>query len=168
MIVSLIAALSRNRVIGNDGGLPWHLPEDLRYFARTTRGKPVIMGRRTYESVGRPLPGRLNIVISRRPDLQIEGARVVGDPEAALEAAAPAEEVMICGGAAIYAAFLPRADRLYLTLVDTEIEGDTFFPEIDDGEWVTLSREQHGADAAHAHPLTFLVLERRRASGPNG
>ncbi|HEY5790823.1 MAG TPA: dihydrofolate reductase, partial [Gammaproteobacteria bacterium] len=128
MQLALIAALDRNRLIGRDNALPWHLPADLQHFKRLTLGKPVLMGRRTWESLGRPLPGRHNIVLSRDPAFRAEGATVVGSLDAALEAAGDAAEAMVIGGAAFYATMLPRARRLYLTEVDGEFDGDAWFP----------------------------------------
>jgi len=132
MRVTLIAAMSSDGVIGAGGGLPWHLPDDFRQFKRRTRGKPVIMGRKTWESLPRrPLPGRHNVVITRQAAYEAPGATVVRSLEAALEAAGEAPEVMVLGGAQIYAAALPRADRMVLTHVDAEVPGDTRFPEVD-------------------------------------
>jgi len=160
MRISLIAAMSRNRVIGKDGQLPWHLPGDLAFFKKMTRGKPIIMGRKTCESLGRPLPGRKNIVLTRDPGFVADGFVLVADPEAALAAATPAEEVMICGGSSIYALFLPRADRLILTLVDAEVEGDTFFPEFDQTDWREVERGEHGTDDRNPLPRVESILER--------
>ena len=160
MRISLIAAMSRNRVIGKAGQLPWHLPGDLAFFKKMTRGKPIIMGRKTCQSLGRPLPGRKNIVLTRDPGFVAEGFVLVADPEAALAAAAPAEEVMICGGSSIYALFLPRAHRLILTLVDAEVEGDTFFPEFDQTDWREVERGEHGADDRNPLPRVESILER--------
>jgi len=161
MRITLIVAMARNRVIGCRGRLPWHLPDDLRFFKRMTLGKPVIMGRRTFESVGSPLPGRRNIVLSRNEGFAPPGVVVARTPEEALAAAEGAEEVMICGGSAIYEAFLPRATGLCLTLVDADVEGETLFPSLDASEWIEISREEHPADERHAHPFAFLVMERK-------
>jgi len=141
--ISLIVAMARNRVIGRDGALPWHLPEDLRHFRELTMGKPIVMGRLTHESIGRPLPGRDNIVVSRNREWSVPGCEVVGSLDAALERAALLAgadgEVMIIGGARIYAAALPRAERIYLTRVEDDIDGDTRFPELDTGVWQAVS-----------------------------
>ncbi|EPW3769169.1 type 3 dihydrofolate reductase, partial [Vibrio fluvialis] len=129
MIISMIAAMASDRIIGKDNQMPWHLPADFVWFKRCTMGKPVVMGRKTYQSIGRPLPGRQNIVISRDPHLVIEGVDVVTSIDAALNKAGAAEEVMIIGGGSIYAECLPRADKLYVTLIDAHLDGDTQFPD---------------------------------------
>jgi len=157
---SLIVAIAANGVIGRDNRLPWHIPEDLRWFKRTTLGKPVIMGRRTWDSLGRPLPGRVNIVLTRREGWSAEGAVVAESLDRALalaEAYAPATEAMVIGGAEIFAEALPRAGRLYLTEIGRAYEGDTVFPAFDRAAWVEISREAHDGDPAYA----FVVLERR-------
>jgi dihydrofolate reductase len=130
--LALIAARARNGVIGLDNRMPWHLPEDLAYFKRVTLGKPVVMGRKTFESIGRPLPGRLNIVVTRNPDWQAAGVQVAHSLDAALALAAAAapEEIMLIGGAELYRQALPQADVLYLTEIDAEFAGDAFFPEV--------------------------------------
>jgi len=143
--ISIIAAAARNNVIGRDNQLPWQLPDDLRYFKQVTLGKPVVMGRKTFESIGRLLPGRLNIVISRQPDWQAEGVLVASGLEVALQLAerqAPetADELMVIGGAEIYKQALPLASRIYLTRVHEEFEGDAFFPDIDERSWMLVSQ----------------------------
>ena len=143
-MISLIAALSRNRVIGVNGGLPWHLPDDSKHFRRTTMGKPVIMGRVNWESLAKPLDGRENIVVTRQRDYEAAGCTVVHSIEAALEVAKRAAEIMIIGGQDIYAATLPLADRMILTFVDAELEGDTYFPEFDDADWLEVERHELG------------------------
>lgn len=161
MILSAIWAMTRNRVIGKDGDLPWRLPDDQRFFRRTTLGKPVIMGRKTFDEIGRPLPKRRNIVLSRR-GLEAEGVEVVTNLDAALDRAkseAP-EEAFIIGGAEIYALAWPRLDRLYMTLIDTELEGDTWFPEFELGHWREVKRTEHPADERHAWPFSIHVMER--------
>ncbi len=160
MKISLIVAASANGVIGAGGELPWHLPDDFRFFKEVTMGKPIVMGRRTWESIGRPLPGRQNIVITRQSGFEAPGASVVDSPEAAVEAAGEAEEVMIIGGGEIYRRFLPLADRVYLTRVDADIDGDTFFPDLEEGEWTVESREPHDADERHAYAFEFRVYGR--------
>ncbi|OOF21334.1 MULTISPECIES: type 3 dihydrofolate reductase [Salinivibrio] len=159
MRVSLIAAMAKDRVIGKDNQMPWHLPADLAWFKRTTLGHPVVMGRKTFESIGRPLPKRTNIVISRDPDYQPDGVTVVASPEQALAAVGDVAEVMVIGGGTIYDAFLPRADRLYLTFIDTHVEGDTRFPDWGEG-WTQVASETHAPDEKNAYPLTFTVWER--------
>ncbi|MCG9065883.1 dihydrofolate reductase [Laribacter hongkongensis] len=143
--LALIAACARNGVIGLDNRMPWHLPEDLAYFKRVTLGKPVVMGRKTFESIGRPLPGRLNIVVTRNPGWQAAGVQVAHSLDAALALAAAAvpEEIMLIGGAELYRQALPQADVLYLTEIDAEFAGDAFFPEVDLARW-RIDREEAG------------------------
>ncbi len=159
--LSLIAAMADDRAIGIDNQLPWKLPEDMKWFRRHTLGKPVIMGRKTFESFGgRPLPQRSNIVITRDTDYRAEGAVVVHDIDAAIVAAGEVEEVMIIGGESFYRQMLPRAERFYLTLVHGQFAADAWFPEFDISQWKELSREAHGVDEKNSHACTFLVLER--------
>jgi dihydrofolate reductase len=162
-MISLVVAVSTNGVIGRDGELPWHLPDDLRNFRRLTTGKPIVMGRKTYESIGRPLPDRHNIVMTRDTGFEAPGCDVVATPEAALAAAADAAEVMIIGGAGIYDTFLSIADRIYLTRVHTEVEGGVSFPALDSGDWRQRSLEPHERDDQHAYAFDFTVLERRES-----
>lgn len=161
MIISLITAMADNRVIGIENRLPWNLPADMKWFRQQTTGKPVLMGRKTYDSIGRPLPKRRNIIISRDSSLLIEGCEVAGSADAALELCRDEAEVMVIGGASFYEQMLPRADRLYLTLVHAEIAGDARFPEIDFSQWHEMERHDHPADDANAFACTFLILERR-------
>ncbi len=158
-IISFVVAMARNGVIGKDNQLPWRLPADLRHFKAVTMGKPIIMGRKTYDSIGRPLPARTNIVVTRDPAYQAEGCVVAHSIEAALAAAGEVEEAMIIGGADFYRQLLPRADRIYLTLIDAEVEGDTCFPELDPARWHERSREDHVADADNPYPYSFILLE---------
>ena len=158
--LSLIVAMDRNRVIGAKGGLPWRLPNDLQWFKRCTVGKPILMGRCTWESIGRALPGRPNIVLTSRDDMEAPGATVVHSFEAALEAAAEHEEIMVIGGGILFEETIHLADRLYLTVVHGEFEGDTWFPVFDTGEWTETLREDHEPDQRHAWPYTFLIWER--------
>jgi len=160
MRVCLVAAVAANGVIGREGALPWHLPEDLKYFKRLTLGKPVIMGRKTWESIGRPLPGRHNVVITRQSGYAADGAIVVDSPDAALRLLESEPEVMVIGGGGIYRAFLERADCLYLTEVDVDVDGDARFPEFDRSEWREVSREAHAADERHAYDYAFIRLDR--------
>lgn len=162
MTLSLVVAASSNNVIGRDGGLPWHLPDDLRQFKRLTMGKAVIMGRNTYESIGRPLPDRRNIVMTRNADYVADGCDVVSSVSEAIDALEGAEEAMIIGGGQVYRDFLPLADRIYLTRVQAEVEGDTYFPEIDEATWRLVSSEHHGADEKHRYAFDVMVFERRR------
>lgn len=159
MIISMIAAMAQDRVIGKDNQMPWHLPADFAWFKRCTMGKPVIMGRKTYESIGRPLPGRQNIVISRDASLHIEGVNTVTSIEDALALVDKCDEAMIIGGGAIYANCLPLADRLYLTHIDCAVDGDTQFPMWGDN-WTTVHAETFTADDNNAHDMEFVILER--------
>jgi dihydrofolate reductase len=165
--LAVIVAAAENGVIGNANGLPWHLPEDLRYFRRVTMGKPVVMGRRTFESIGRPLPGRANIVISRDPDFAPDGVTTVESLDQALYLAreiARAErvaEAVVIGGAQIYQMALPCADRLYLTAVHAAVAGDVLLPRIDWREWREVSRERHQAEGDNPYDYSFLVYERK-------
>ena len=159
-MISLITAMAADRVIGMDNAMPWHLPADLAWFKRHTLNKPVIMGRRTWESIGRPLPGRLNIVISSKPG-DAEGVTWVTSVEEALQAAGEVEEVMVIGGGRIYEQLLPRADRLYLTHIDAEVVGDTVFPDFEPEEWHSTFSEFHDADEKNSHSYCFEILERR-------
>lgn len=160
-LISLIVAAAENDVIGRDGALPWRLSDDLRRFKTLTMGKPLIMGRRTRESIGRPLPGRQNIVITRNPGYRAEGSDVVCSLDAALAAAGDAPEVMVIGGAEIYRQFLPLAGRIYLTRVHTVIAGDTFLPAMDPAEWKEVARTRHPADPRNDFETSFITLERR-------
>src|SRR5262245_41409464 len=165
MRLSLIWAMARNRTIGRNNALPWRLPDEMRHFFRATRGKPVIMGRKQFEAMPAPLPQRTNIVLTRSPTFTANGAIVVRTLDEALAAAraalnSPEGEAMVIGGAEIYALALPRADRLYFTLIHADIDGDTFFPAFDLGEWREISRDDHGADARHPYAYTIYVLDR--------
>ena len=164
MLRSLIVARARNGAIGKDNAMPWHLPADLAHFKRTTLGHPVIMGRRTWESLGRALPGRRNIVVSRTPGYQAPGAQVVASLAEAWAAAAGAEEAFVIGGAQLYAQALAEADRIYLTDVAGEVEADTHFPALPPGEWRESVLGTQDADERHRFALRFLLLERQRPS----
>jgi dihydrofolate reductase len=159
--ISLIVAMAKHRLIGRDNRLPWRLPADLAHFKRVTMGKPMVMGRKTWESLPGLLPGRRHIVLTRDQSYRAESCTLVHTVDEALAAAGQVPEVMVVGGGTLYKEMLPRADRLYLTLVEAEIEGDTHFPEIDWEAWREVSRESHPADARNPYPYTFLVLERR-------
>lgn len=167
MKLALIWAMSRNRVIGRNNALPWHLSEDLRYFKRVTLGKPIIMGRKTWDSIGRPLPGRTNIIITRDQSFQAAGVRVVHSLDDALHLAEHigviegADEAVVIGGAEIYALALPKAERLYLTQVHAEVAGDAWFPECDLAQWQEIAREDFNAEGSNPYPYSFIVLERR-------
>ncbi len=160
-ILSMIVATANNRVIGKDNDMPWHLPADLSYFKKVTLGKPVIMGRKTFESIGRPLPGRRNIVISRDASYSAEGIDTVTSVEQALAMVNDVEEIMVIGGGAIYNHCLQAATRLYITHIDADIDGDTQFPNYDMEEWVKVSSEKRKADDKNMYDLDFCVYERK-------
>jgi dihydrofolate reductase len=160
--LSIVVAADEHGGIGRGGKLPWHLPEDLRRFKARTMGKPVIMGRKTWESIGRPLPGRTNIVVSGQAGLVIPGCTVAGSFEAALAAAGPAPEVCVIGGAEIYRKALPVADTIYLTRVHASVEADTFFPALAPAEWEEVAREERPADERHTYACSFVTLRRSR------
>jgi len=166
MKLAVIVAAAQNGVIGKNNALPWHLPEDLRYFKRVTMGKPIVMGRKTFESIGRPLPGRTNIVITRAAHWNAEGIKVVHSLDQALALAEEiaridgATELMVIGGAEVYRAALPRADRLYFTEVQAEVEGDARLPDIDWSAWTEVSRERFDASEDNPFPYSFAVFER--------
>ena len=160
-MISIIVAASMNNVIGVGGELPWRISDDLKRFKALTLGKPIVMGRLTWESIGRPLPGRQNIVITRQSDFSADGCDVVASPAAALDAAGEAEEIMIIGGSQIYDLFLPKVGRLYLTRVQTEIAGDTFFPAISETDWELVDSESHAAGDANEFAFDFSTYERK-------
>jgi dihydrofolate reductase len=157
--VILIVAMARNRVIGKGGALPWRLPEDLKRFRGLTMGHPIVMGRKTYDSIGRALPGRRNIVISRQPDLAIEGVETTTSLAAALAMTAGADKVFVIGGQQIYQAALPMADRIELTQIDKDFEGDVLFPEIDPAQWQESAR-QPGQESGNGFEYRFITLDR--------
>jgi dihydrofolate reductase len=163
MRISLIAAVSSNGVIGRGGKLPWHLSADLRRFKQLTMGHPIIMGRKTYESIGRPLPGRTTIVVSRQPDFHPTGVYVARSLPNALQQASSSDEAFVVGGAQIYAAALPTADRLYLTEVEADVDGDTFFPALDQTAWQLVEQSDHPADDRNSFACRFLVYDRVRS-----
>lgn len=161
--VALVAAVAENGVIGRGGRMPWHLPADLAHFKRLTMGKPIVMGRRTFEAIGRALPGRRSIVVSRRAGFAPAGVEVARDLAAALALAGDAGEVMVIGGGELYRAALPRAERIYLTRVHGAFEGDTRFPELAAGEWRECAREERAPDEKNRWALSFVTLERAEA-----
>jgi dihydrofolate reductase len=163
VIRSLVVAMARNRVIGRDNKLPWHLPADLAHFKRVTLGHPVVMGRRTWESIGKPLPGRHNIVVTSRGDYRAPGATVVHSLPEAWQAAGDAGEVCVIGGTTLFEDTLPVADVLHLTEVEAEVAGDTWFPDFDRSQWVETEIGRHPADVKNAYPIRILRLERRRS-----
>ena len=160
-VITLIVAVADSGVIGRDNALPWHLPEDLKRFKRLTMGKPIVMGRKTFESIGKPLPGRQNIVLTREPNYRRDGVTVVHDADAALAAAGGAAEIMVIGGADLFRLFLPRAARIHLTRVHGDIAGDVVWPALDTREWAVAAREAHDSDDRHAYAMTFEVWEKR-------
>ncbi len=162
--MSLVVAMARNQVIGRDNGLPWRLPEDLRHFKSVTMGKPVLMGRRTFESIGKPLPGRTNLVLTRDCAWQSPGAVGVPSIDAALQRAWDAPELAGIGGAEIFKLLLPLAGRIYLTRIDADIAGDTLFPPIDYSRWVALDSRKFRADERNPYDMTFVTLERAPAT----
>lgn len=160
-IISLIAAMAENRVIGIENRLPWKLPADMKWFRENTLGKPIVMGRKTFESFGaKPLPQRTNIVITNDTHYRADGAVVVHSIEDALKAAGDTPEVMIIGGASFYTQMLPRADRIYLTIVHHTFDGDAWLPEFDANQWREARRSEHQADEKNSYDCSFLVLER--------
>jgi dihydrofolate reductase len=167
--VAIIVAMAEGQVIGVDNRLPWHLPADLKYFKATTLGKPIVMGRKTYESIGRPLPGRRNIVVSSNKDYAIEGVTVVHSIESALAVArdealkSGMDEVMVIGGAQLYRDCLPLVDRLYVTRIHAEIDGDATFPALDWSLWQQQSREDFAANESGSFAYSFLIYSRKLA-----
>ncbi len=160
MKLSIIAAMSANRVIGRDNSLPWKLPEDWKRFKNLTMGHHLLMGRKTFESIGQPLPGRTTVVITRQSRYSPTGALVAHSIEQALQMAAQESEVFVAGGAQIYQQMLPRADRLYLTSIDKEFEGDTAFPDFDESDWQLIFKENRGPDEKNSYHYSFLTYER--------
>ena len=159
MRISLIAAMGKNRVIGKDNSLIWKLPEDMKRFRELTTGKPVIMGRKTFESIGRALPNRKNIVITRDKNYKAKGCTVVNSVKEALKAAKDADEVMIIGGSQVYQEFIPIANKMYITLIDKDFEGDAYFPEFDEAEWKEAKKEEH---SNNDFKYVFVDLEKRK------
>lgn len=159
-MISIIVAVAENGVIGAGNRLPWHLPDDLKRFKALSLGKPIVMGRRTFDSIGKPLPGRTNIVVSRQAGLAIEGMIVTPSLDAALAAAGAVPEVVVIGGAEIFRQVLPRTGVVHLTRVHARIPGDVVFPELDPGTWRETAMEHHAADERHQYAFTFVTLER--------
>ena len=162
--ITLIVAVADSGVIGRDNSLPWHLPDDLKRFKRLTMGKPIVMGRKTFESIGKPLPGRQNIVVTRDANYRREGVDVVHGVDEAVRAAAGAAEIMVIGGADLFRLFLPRADRIHLTRVHADVAGDVVWSPLPD-TWGVVESEPHAADERHAYPMTFEVWEKRPKTG---
>lgn len=169
MIVSIIVAIARNRVIGRAGTLPWHLPDELRYFRRITLGKPVVMGRKTYESIGKPLPGRTTVIVTRDANYQVKGCLTAASIDAAIAACGEDAEVFFVGGADLYAQVLARADRLYLTEIQADYQGDAHFPEFDRDSWTETARQVHiSQDGLGYHFVTYQRCAAPLVPGENG
>ena len=162
-LISLIVAMAQNGVIGRDNSMPWRLPEDLKRFRAFTLGKPILMGRKTFESIGRPLEGRINFVLTRDRSWFAHGVIVVHSVEEALTQASTSDELVVIGGAEIYRLVLPFARRIYLTHVHADVQGDITFPEFDATQWADVEYSSQPADDEHAYPVTFVTLERRNA-----
>ena len=160
MRLALIVAMSENGVIGRDGELPWRLSADLKRFKSLTMGHHIVMGRKTFESIGRPLPGRTSVVLTRQPDFAADGAVTVNSLDEALRVAADDDEVFVIGGAELYGQALPRVDRLYLTLVNATVTGDATFPEFEPGDWKVIEKSSHATDKRNEFPSTFMILDR--------
>lgn len=158
-MISLVVAMANKRVIGKDQQMPWHMPADLAHFKKVTLGHPIIMGRKTYESIGRPLPGRQNIVVTRQ-NITIDGCDIAHSLDEALSIVNNKEQIMIIGGGVLFLEALPIAQRLHLTLIDLDVEGDTFFPEWNPDEWQMISEEAHAADSKNPYDYRFITLER--------
>jgi len=161
-MISLIVAVGKNNEIGKNNELLWHLPNDLKYFKQITLGLPIVMGRKTFESIGRPLPGRVNVIVTRNSNFKPEGCIVVDSIQNAMKATMSAQNVMIIGGADIYSQTLPIADRIYLTEVDAELEADKFFPSIDQNLWEEISRKHNPKDEKNEYNFDFVVLKRKK------
>lgn len=161
MEISLVVAMSDNAAIGQAGQLPWHLPNDLKYFKSVTMGKPIIMGRTTYESIGKPLPGRTNIVLTQNKSFQAPGCVVLHDKTAVVDYCEAEKEIMIVGGAQIYQLFLADITKLYITKVHTSIKADTYFPKIDFSKWQEIERQEYKKDDKHAFDYSFITFIKR-------
>lgn len=164
MIISTIVAVAKNNVIGKDNDIPWYLPADLKYFKKITTGHHIVMGRKCYESIGRPLPKRTNVVVTRNPFFIATGCVITHNVAEAVQLAEAngEEEVFIIGGGQIYEIALPHVDRIYLTEVDLEVDGDVFFPEIDEKDWTLIKETKHQADEKNEYNYTFKILERKK------
>ena len=159
-MISLLVAMAKNRVIGADNRIPWHLPDELKIFKRLSMGHHIVMGRKTWDSINRLLPGRTTVIVTRQKNFEVPGAIVVHSIKEAIDACKGDDEIFVIGGAHIFRETLPIADRIYLTIVDAEPEGDTFMPELDMSEWRETSSEDHAADAKHAYAFRFTVFDR--------
>ncbi len=169
MIISIIAAMSKGRVIGNNNRLPWNLPADMEHFRKMTKGKPIIMGQRTFESIGKALPGRINIVLTFDENFQAPDCLIARSIEEALQTAKNqgAKELMICGGVSVYKQFLPLSYRMYLTLIEGDFEGDAFFPEFDYNDWQEAERIENQPDKKNLYKYSFVTLERKNETIKN-
>lgn len=162
MKISIIAAMAKNRVIGKNNALPWRLPSDLRHFKEITMGRTIIMGRKTYESIGKALPGRQNIVITRQPDYQCQDCLIAKTVDEAISLAGfTADEIFFIGGAQVFKKVLPKTDKIYLTIIDEDFEGDTYFPNLNPNEWIETERKEGIVDEDNIYKHMFLVLERK-------
>ena len=161
MNISIIVAMANERVIGVNNGLPWDLPADMKHFRELTLGKPIIMGRKTYESIGRPLPGRRNIVVSRNSELKIPGVDVVSTLDDAISMVSNVQEIMIVGGAQLYADALSKANKIYLTKINLDIKGDSFFPQFNESEWTVLQKDDFECNELNKIDFSFIVLEKK-------
>jgi dihydrofolate reductase len=159
--ISAIVAMAENRVIGKDNQLPWRLPADLKHFKALTTGHPILMGRKTYQSIGRPLPNRTNLILTRDPLFQVNGCITVASVEAALQSLRSSDESFVIGGAEVYRLLMPYVTRIYLTIVHQTIAGDTTFPDLDDAAWKEVAREDHHADAENAYAYSFVTLVKK-------
>jgi len=168
MLISIIAAIGRNRIIGNKNALPWQLPADLQYFKQLTLGKPIVMGAKTFESIGRALPGRFNIVLAQSVDYPAERCQIATSIPEAIGLAEKSDlgqksnELMVCGGCSVYGQFLPLADKMYLTFVEGDFDGDVYFPEYDLAEWQEVERTFRPADEQNPYNLNFVIFEKRK------
>jgi dihydrofolate reductase len=160
-MISFVVAMDENRAIGKDNTLPWHLPADLQYFKKVTMGKPIVMGRKTYESIGKPLPGRENIVVTRHLEYKAEGTTIVHSIDEVLKK--EAEEICVIGGTEIFKMFLPVADRLYITEIHDTFDADTFFPKLNEEVWTEVSREAGTVDEKNKYPHDFVVYEKNKS-----
>jgi len=161
MRLSIVVALDDNRLIGKDNRLPWYLPADLAFFKKITTGNSILMGRKTYDSIGRPLPNRRNIVITRNSEISIKGCEIVNSIEKALSITKDEEEVMVIGGANLFEQLLPVVSRLYITHIEGEFEGGTYFPDYDESEWLVVSRESHQPDEKNKYAYQFSIMDRK-------
>jgi dihydrofolate reductase len=160
-MISLLVAMDNNRTIGKNNDLPWYLPADLKYFKKVTMGHPIVMGRKTYESIGRPLPGRENIIITRDKSYDIESAQVVHSIQEAIDVTKDEDEVFVIGGAEIFKQYMPDSDRLYITQIEHDFDGDTFFPEINYAEWKIISKEKGIKDEKNPYDYYFMIYDRK-------